>query len=60
MLPEIGIMIGFYIILKSLSLLTKSHDKGESALTRGFSILTIIVSIICLGDLFLSGMKIPK
>lgn len=54
MLPDIGLMIGFYIITRMLSLF--KNDK--SVVIRIFSIITIIIAIICTLDLFCTGL--PK
>jgi len=52
MIPDIGVMIGLYIVTKMISFATK--DK-ESIFVRIFAIITIIVAVICVADLFLSG-----
>ena len=50
MIPEIGIMIGCYIITKMLSL---SFNKNEAPITRIFSYITIFISAVVILDLIL-------
>lgn len=45
MIPSIGIMIGFYIITRCLSFLSRTSDRTESVLAKVFSIITILVTV---------------
>ena len=53
MIPDIGFMIGCYIITKMLSLISR---KEESGVTKVSSVFTIIITIICVFDLLLKGL----
>jgi hypothetical protein len=55
MLAEIGVMIGFYIITRALSFLTRSDPAKESIIVKIFSIITIIVTLFVIADLSLRG-----
>jgi hypothetical protein len=46
MIPAIGIMLGFYIITRCLSLRARQGDRAESDLVKVFSFITIIVAVI--------------
>ena len=46
MIPTIGVMIGFYIITRMISLYTRKGDYAESKITKVFTIITIIVAVI--------------
>ena len=58
MIPEIGVMVGLYIITRMLSLIIKRTEKGESALVIVFAALTIIATIFIIYDLFQRGANI--
>lgn len=49
MIPEIGVMIGCYIITKMLSL----YAKKESKTVKTFCGITVIVAILCSLDLII-------
>ena len=57
MIPDIGIMIGFYIITKMVSFLTRSGVRKESLFVKSFSVLTILVTIAAMLDLIMQGQK---
>lgn len=52
MIPDIGLMVGFYIITRMLIFL-KGEDSG---LARFFGVVTIFVTVFCMLDLFRSGV----
>ncbi|UJX43072.1 hypothetical protein K9F62_10500 [Desulfovibrio sp. JY] len=51
MLPDIGLMVGLYIITKMLVLIKDNNSK----LVKVFAVITILVAIIGSLDLFLVG-----
>lgn len=52
MIPEIGIMVGLYIVTRMLTLVLNSR---ESISVRLFAALTAIVAAVVMGDLFVTG-----
>ncbi|OQX91181.1 MAG: hypothetical protein B6D57_00655, partial [Candidatus Coatesbacteria bacterium 4484_99] len=46
MIPMIGIMIGFYVLTRSISFISRKGDREEHIVVKVFSIITGIVSII--------------
>jgi len=57
MIPTIGIMIGFYIVTRMISLLLRKDARAEHILVKVFAIITILVNLICVADLMLSGTR---
>ena len=55
MIACIGVMMGFYIITRCASFATRKDDRAESMLVRIFSIITIVVTILCMIPLFGGG-----
>ena len=52
MVPTIGIMIGFYIITRMASFLTRSGERRESSVVQVFAVVTIIVTALVIMSLF--------
>jgi hypothetical protein len=52
MVPTIGIMIGFYIITRMASFLTRTGDRREQAIVQIFAVVTIIVTALAIVSLF--------
>lgn len=52
MVPSIGIMIGFYIITRMISLISRTGDRGESALVKIMAVVTILVAGLVMLSLF--------
>ena len=59
MIPDIGLMIGVYIITKMISFLSRKGDRAESLLVKGLAIITILITSVCIVDLLIKGMSIP-
>lgn len=57
MVPSIGIMIGCYIITRMLSFLSRKGDRAESGLTKAFAVITILITLLIMVDLFTSGSQ---
>jgi hypothetical protein len=55
MLPEIGVMIGLYILTRLLSLITRKESRAESSVVRVFSSITIVVTVLIMLDLIFRG-----
>lgn len=55
MIPDIGLMIGLYIITRMISLLTRRKERKEHIIVLIFACITIFVSIVAMTDLFLKG-----
>ncbi len=57
MIPDIGLMIGFYIITRMVSFLTRSGVRKESLFVRLFSVFTILITMASMLDLIMQGQK---
>lgn len=60
MIPEIGLMIGFFVITVMLSYISRSGEKKEHPVVNIFALLTIIFTVIIMIDLFARGVEIDK
>jgi formate-dependent nitrite reductase membrane component NrfD len=60
MIPEIGLMIGMYIVTRMLSFITRKDQRVESSLVKVFAFITIVGSIIIIADLLVAGSKQPQ
>jgi ABC-type maltose transport system permease subunit len=60
MLPEIGWMIGIYIITRAISFLTRKGDLAEGVLVKVFSAITILVALFVMIDLLSRGSSVPS
>ncbi len=58
MIPDIGLMIGLYIITRMISFLTRKKERKENILVLIFACITILASIVVMTNLFLSGTDI--
>ena len=55
MLPDIGIMIGCYILVRMISFLSRKENREEAKLVKVLAIICILVTLVCMADLLLSG-----
>lgn len=55
MIPDIGLMIGFYIIARMISFLTRQDPRAESITVKIFAVITILVAVVCMMDLVMHG-----
>jgi hypothetical protein len=55
MIPEIGLMIGVYIITRMVSFLTRKELRRESVITQVFAAVTIVVTALVVFDLLSRG-----
>jgi hypothetical protein len=60
MIPEIGLMVGFYIITRMISFLTRKDDRKESGAVMVLAVITIIITLFVIYDLFARGTSIPE
>ena len=59
MIPSIGVMIGFYIITRMLSFLTRSGDRAELSGVKVMALVTIAVAILVILSLFGGNSSTP-
>jgi hypothetical protein len=55
MIPDIGIMIGAYIITRMISFLTRKEERAESPVVKVLAVITTIITVIVIIDLFSKG-----
>lgn len=55
MLPDIGLMVGVYIVTRMVSFLTRQDQRAEVGIVKILAVITIVVTLIALGDLLLRG-----
>lgn len=60
MIPEIGLMIGFFIITIMLSYIAKTGKEKEHFVVTLFAGITIIVTLIIMIDLLARDIEIGK
>ncbi len=56
MVPTIGIMIGWYIIARCLSLLTRVGERSENLLVKVFAGIAILVAMYSIFSLLLGSL----
>ena len=59
MVPTIGIMIGFYIITRMASFVTRRGDRRENPVVQVFAVVTLIVTALALLNLFGAATAAP-
>jgi len=59
MVPDIGLMIGFYIITRMISFLTRKEQRAESIAVKVFAIITIAATVLLMLDLTMRGGPTP-
>jgi hypothetical protein len=55
MIPDIGLMIGAYIITRMFSFLTRKGQMEESLVVKIFAIITMLLTFVVVIDLFTRG-----
>lgn len=60
LIPTIGLMIGFYIITKMLSLESRKGAREESAGVRVMALLTILVATGGIVSLLVGGVEVGQ
>ncbi len=54
MIPDIGLMVGAYIVTRMVEIMAGESKVGKSV-TRILAALTVLVAVVCLADLLLRG-----
>ena len=57
MIPDIGLMVGSYAVVRLVSLITRGGDRAENIVVRLLAGLAIGVTLISLADILLKGTK---
>jgi hypothetical protein len=57
MLPDIGLMIGFYIVLRCADI---GMRPGQHVVVRLLAVLTLFVAVIGIVDLAMRGITAPS
>ena len=55
MIPDLGLMIGAYIIVRMVSFILRTGERRESTLVKILAIIAIIVTVVCVSDLILQS-----
>lgn len=59
MIPDIGLMIGFYIFTRMVSFLTRKGDREESVFVKVFALITLLVTVLSMAGLVMRGQPTP-
>lgn len=57
MIPEIGVMVGLYVVTRMLQLVT---DKAAAGTAKVFGAITALVAALVMADLLVRGMTTAK
>lgn len=57
MIPEIGLMIGFYIITRMVSFILRKGERKESSAVVILAVITILITVIVIFDLWIKGTQ---
>lgn len=60
MIPDIGLMVGAYIILRCTSFLTRDGDQEEHVVVKGLAVVVILLTLISTYDLVAQGTSNPQ
>jgi len=55
MIPDIGLMVGAYVVTRMVSFLTRKGDRAESVVVKVLAVITVLVTVICVADLLMRG-----
>lgn len=55
MIPEIGLMVGLYIVTRMFSILLRTGERREHAFIMILAGITIVVTVFVMADLFIRG-----
>lgn len=58
MIPEIGVMVGLYIVTRMAALLGQPSEQAN-AVAKILAALTIVVTVIFAADLLVRGVNFP-
>jgi uncharacterized protein YneF (UPF0154 family) len=54
MIPEIGVMVGAYIVTRMLQIVL-NHEPKQSVVVVVFAVVTVLVTVLAIGDFVLRG-----
>lgn len=57
MIPDLGLMIGAYIIVRMVSFLLRTGERRESILVKILAVIAILVTVVCTYDLIAKGAQ---
>ncbi len=57
MIPEIGVVVGLYVITRMLQLAT---DEATSGTVKVFGVITALVAAVVMADVFVRGLTSAK
>jgi len=60
MIPEIGLMVGAYIVTRMFSFILRKDERKEPPFVVILSGLTILVTVIVVIDLLFRGVSLPN
>jgi len=60
MIPTIGLMVGFYIVTRMISLATRKGDRAESDLVRVLAVITVLVAVWGMATLLTSSGQLIR
>lgn len=55
MIPNIGLIIGVYVITRMVSFLTRREARSESIVVKVLAVFAILVTLVCVIDLLMQG-----
>ena len=59
MIPDIGLMVGAYVVTRMVSFLTRKGNMAESVVVKVLAVITVLVTVICVADLLMRGQPTP-
>jgi hypothetical protein len=59
MIPDIGIMIGVYILTRMVSFLTRKETRSEAIVVKVMAVVTVIVTLAMIAEL-VTGPSSPS
>jgi hypothetical protein len=59
MIPDIGLMIGAYVVTRMISFLTRNGERAESMVVKVLAAITVLITLICVADLLMRGQPTP-
>lgn len=60
MIPEIGVLIGTYILTRMIELVTRPSERRASTLAIVFAGITAIMATVIMFDLVMSGGNVAR
>ncbi len=60
MIPDLGLMIGAYVVTRMILLLSRKDEQAGGALVKVTAVGTILIVIVCLVDLLTAGAQTSR